>query len=316
MPSRRNVLLAAGAGLALPVAARAGRAAGAMASLELVEPLGKPSVIWTAFSLLQPVLQGILQCPVEVRTVTGEDGLKALRAAVAPPSPGAVRLYGGPIMAVHYLEKAKGYHDVRLEEMVPIAKLSNGFSVALFTTQKSPLTSWSDAVEAAKKAPLAVSCLQRATAAYLAKLILERKAGLAMEVTLRDTLGEVFDDVQSGRAAAGILPTAFIERDQSGLRGLLTFGAARNAVLTDTPTYAEVSGQRRLAFTESVAALGAPGLDRSVAGRLTDAFLEAGQDPTILQSQESALFPVVVNGPEILRETLARDERVLNRILG
>ena len=315
MPSRRKLLLAAAVGLALPVAARAGRAAGGIAALELVEPLGKPSVIWTAFSLLQPVLQGILQCPVEVRTVTGEDGLKALRAALEP-SEGAVRLFGGPIMAVQSTERGAGYGEVRLESMVPIAKLSNGFSVALFTTQKSPLTSWGDAVEAAKKAPLAVSCLQRATAAYLAKLILERKAGLAMAVTLRDTLGEVFEDVKSGRAAAGILPTAFIERDQSGLRGLLSFGAERNAVLTDTPTYAEASGQRKLAFTESVAALGAPGLDRSVASRLTEAFLTAGQDPTILQSQESALFPVVVNGPEILRETLARDERVLDRILG
>ncbi len=316
MLSRRNVLLAAGAGLTVgPMVARTTRADGLIPALQLVEPLGTPSVVWTAFNLLQPALQTILQCPVEVKTVTGNDGLKALQT-VLEPSPGAVRLYGGPVMSVQYLEKTSGYGAVKLEDMVPIAKLSNGFSVALFTTQKSPLTSWSDAVEAANSAPLAVSCLERATAAYLAKLILERKAGLAMDVTLRDTLGEVFDDVQSGRAAAGILPTAFIARDRDGLRGLLTFGAQRNAILTDTPTYAEVSGQRKLAFTESIAALGAPGLDTPVATRLTDAFMTAGQDPTILQSQESALFPVVVNGPEILRGTLARDERVLDRVLG
>ena len=62
-------------------------------------------------------------------------------------------------------------------DLLPIAKLTNGFSVALFAKQGSPLKTWAEL--AAAETPLKVSSLQRATAAYVAALMIERKGGLA-----------------------------------------------------------------------------------------------------------------------------------------
>lgn len=312
--SRRRMLGTTLAGLALggSLGGRV-RAQAAIPSLELIEPLGEPSVIWTAFSYLRPVLAEKLGCDVSLRTVTGDGNLNAYDAMVAAEGAG-VRLMGMALMATQYAGLADGYR-LKVDDLTPIAKLSNGFSIALFTRREGGLADWDGAIAAAKGEPLTVSCLPEATAAWVAKLMLERRAGLAMTVTVRDTLGEVIEDVTSGRSAAGLIPTALVARDRAHLKGLVTFGAERNAVLFETPTFEEVSGQEKMSFTESIAAFGPPGMEPEVAAELAVAFVAAGLAPAIQATQESTLFPVVVNGPEILVEAMARNRRVLDDIL-
>jgi len=314
MPTRRSFIATMGAGLALgPLALRRAEAQPAIPALELIEPLGEPSVIWTAFDFLRPILERELGVPVTQRTVTGDHNLNAARAVLEGSSE-AVRLFGCAVMATQYAGRSPEF-GFDLETMTPVAKLSNGFSIAFFARAGAGIASWEDAAARAAEAPLRVSCLPNTTAAFVAMLMAERRAGLAMEATLRATISEVIADVMEGRADAGFVPTALVARDRANLAGLATFGAERNAVLAETPTFGEIAGNRKLSFTESVAAFAAPGTDPATVVALVAAFVAAGQAPEILDTQESALFPVVVNGPDVLVQTLARNNRVLDDIL-
>ena len=123
-------------------------------------------------------------------------------------------------------------------------------------------------------------------------------------------------DVTAGRCDVGIIPTILIAKKLDQLQPIVTFGAGRNTALNQTPTFGETVGNRKLSFTESVGTWGAPKLDPAVAGRLTQAFIAAGQDPDAIGKAEATGLPLGVTGADILVETMKRNERVLQRILG
>ena len=310
---RRSVLALSGGVLAagLLPAVRA-LAAAEIKSLTLVEPLGQPSVVWTAYTLLQPALQKNLGGAVTIKTVPGHDGFDAIQAAVAASAADAPALFGSAVMATQYAGKIDEA-DIRIDALTPVAKLTAGFSVGLFSKRGGKVKTWADVV-AAK--PLKVSSLQRATAAYVAALMMERKGGVTTEVTLRNTIGEVVEDVMAGRCDVGIIPTVLIAKKLDQMQPIVTFGAGRNAALSQTPTFGETVGNRKLSFTESVGVWGAPKLDPAVVTRLTQAFIVAGQDPDAIGKAEAAGLPLGVSGADILMETMKRNERVLKRILG
>ena len=166
--------------------------------------------------------------------------------------------------------------DVRLEDMLPIAKLTNGFSGTLFAKRGSPLTTWADL--AAAKTPLKLSSPPRQTAAYIAVLMMQREGALSTEAVMRVTLGEVIDDVTAGRSALGIASTSTVAKHLDQLQPIVSFGAQRNMMLSATPTFAEVTGNAKLAFTESIGVFASPKLDPALAARLTKAFMAAGND--------------------------------------
>jgi tripartite-type tricarboxylate transporter receptor subunit TctC len=280
-------------------------------SLRLVEPLGKLSIVWTAFDFVRAGLQQDLKCDVTIDTIAGHDGFDAIRAILVP-KPGAPALVGSSIMGTQYAEGLLN-SDIHIESLQPIVKLTNGFSVALFTKQGGPLKSWADL---ATIKPLKVSCLERATASHVAELMVERKGRIATAVTLRDSVLEVVEDVTEGTSDAGIITTITLTQQLDRLRPIVTFGAARNAVLNQVPTFGEVVGNRKLAFTESVGVVGSHKLALGVANRLTDAFIAAGSDPDVIDRAEAENFPLAVSRPEILMETMKRNRRVLQRILG
>jgi tripartite-type tricarboxylate transporter receptor subunit TctC len=309
---RRSVLALSGCVLAAGLAPMArALAAAEVKSLALVEPLGKPSIVWTAFDLIRPALQKDLGGAVALRTIAGHDGFDAIRAVLASEA-GAPALFGSAVMGTQYAEKVDEA-DIRIEALTPVVKLTNGFSVALFAKQGGPLKAWADL--AATK-PLKISSLERATAAYVAELMLARKGGIVAQVTLRNSIPEVMADVAAGRCEVGIIPTILLIKQRDRLQPIVTFGAARNAVLKETPTFAEVAGNRKLAFTESIGVLASPKLAPETAARLTRAFIAAGQDPQVVDRAEAAGLPLAVGGPDILLETMKRNERVLQRILG
>jgi tripartite-type tricarboxylate transporter receptor subunit TctC len=279
-------------------------------ALKLIESLGPLSIVRTLLDLLRPALQQELKCDVAVQTVPGHDGFDAIHAVLAPGG-SELRLLGTAIMATQYAE-GMVKTDIRLEALVPIVKLTNGFSVALFAKQGGPLKAWSD-LAAAK--PLKVSCPERATASYVAALMMERKGGIATEVSLRPSIAEVMDDVTTGRADVGIARTTLVAGQLDRLQPIISFGAERSGVLSHTPTFAEVTGKPKLAFAESVGVF-APPRERTLAARLTAAFIAAGDDPDVLDRAEAANLPLAIRGPDIVVETMKRNRRVLQRILG
>ena len=308
---RRSVLGLAGGGVLASLAPLRRAWAQQIQSLRLVEPLGRLSVVWTAFDFVRPGLQQDLKCDVAMETVAGHDGFDAIRA-ILTPKPGAPALFGSAVMGTQYAEGLLK-SEIHIESLQPIVKLTNGFSVALFTKQGGPLKSWADL---ATVKPLKVSCLERATASYVAELMVERKGRIATAVTLRDTILDVVEDVTEGSSDAGLMPTNLLSQQLDRLHPIVTFGAARNAVLNQTPTFGEVVGNKKLAFTESVGVLGSHKLALDVANRLTDAFMAAGSDPDVIDRAEAENFPLAVSRPEILVETMKRNRRVLQRILG
>jgi tripartite-type tricarboxylate transporter receptor subunit TctC len=308
---RRSVLGLAGGGVLASLAPLRRAWAQQIQSLRLVEPLGRLSVVWTAFDFVRPGLQQDLKCDVAMETVAGHDGFDAIRA-ILTPKPGAPALFGSAVMGTQYAETLLK-SDIHIESLQPIVKLTNGFSVALFTKQGGPLKSWADL---ASVKPLKVSCLERATASYVAELMIERKGRVATAVTLRDSILDVVEDVTGGNCDAGITLTSLLTEQLDRLQPIVTFGAARNAILKGTPTFGEVMGNRKLAFTESVGVLGSHKLALEVANRLTEAFVAAGSDPDVIDRAEAENFPLAVSRPEILVETMKRNRRVLQRILG
>jgi tripartite-type tricarboxylate transporter receptor subunit TctC len=310
--NRRTLLGVSGYALAGSLlSARLARAAAEMKTLHLLTSVGKPVISWTTLDVLRPGLQQDLKKEVVLRAVPGHDGLDALhellQAGAEEP-----RLFGAAVMATQYawrIIKA----EVRLEGLMPIAKVTNGFSLTLFAKQGGALKSWADLASAPK--PIKVSSLQRHTAAYFAVLMMERKGGLAPDVTFREAIGEVIDDVMAGRSPLGVANTTLVAMKQGQLQPIVSFGAQRNAMLSQTPTFAEVTDNPKLAFTESIGVFASPKLDPALANRLTKAFMAAGGDISVQGMAEAANIPLAVSGPEILTETMARNEGVLKRVL-
>jgi tripartite-type tricarboxylate transporter receptor subunit TctC len=310
--NRRRVLELSGYALTGSLfSASLARAAEEMKTLHLLASVGKPAIAWTVLDVLRPGLQQALKGPVVVQAVTGHDGLDALHE-VQQAGADEPRLFGTGVMSTQYAWRvAKA--DVRLESLMPIAKVTNGFSLTLFAKQGSALKSWADLASAPK--PLKLSSLQRHTAAYFAVLMVERKGGLAPDVVFHDTIGEVIDDVTAGRSPLGVANTTLVATKQDQLQPIITFGAQRNAMLSQTPTFAEVTGDSKLAYTESIGVFASPKLDPALADRLIKAFMVAGNDMSVQGMAEAAHLPLAVSGPEILTETMARNEGVLKRVL-
>jgi len=310
---RRAVLRVGGYGLvASLVPLRFALAAAEIKTVRLITPLSKSSVGWTVLDLLRPAIQRNLNCAVVVETIPGHDGVDAIHATLEPHDDEA-RLFGTGIMATQYAARLMKT-DVRLEDLLPIAKVTNGFSMTLFAKRGSPLATWADL--AAAKTPLKMSSLPRQTATYIAVLMAQRKGALSAEDMMRDTLGEVIDDVTAGRSALGIANTGTVAKHLDQLQPIVSFGAERNMMLSTTPTFAEVTGNAKLAFTESIGVFASPKLDPALATRLTKAFMVAGNDTDVLGMAEAGNIPLAVNGPEVLAETMKRNEEVLANVLG
>jgi tripartite-type tricarboxylate transporter receptor subunit TctC len=304
---RRSVLGLSGGALLAGLAPRLVRAQ-QMQRLRLIEPQGRPSLIWGMFYLMQPGLQQLLNCNVGLQTIPGLNGFEAIHA-VLQSSDDDVGLFGAEVMSTQYSEKT----DIRLENMTPIAKLMNGFSVALFARRGGPQT-WAQL--AAAKRTIQLSTQGYATATYIAALMVQRKGRLPVHINLRRTIDQVIGDVNSGQTDVGLLPTIIVARNQDRFQPILTFGAEKSAMLNGFPTFSQVTDNPKLSFTESIGVFGSPQLSPDLAARLTNAFILAGNNPDVQDQAEAADVPLALNRPNVLVATMERNKRVLERILG
>jgi len=120
-----------------------------------------------------------------------------------------------------------------IESLTPIVKLTNGFSVTLLPSAVVR----SGLADLATVKPLKVSSPQRATIGNLAELMVERKGGIATESPC----------AAASRGRGGCAeramrrPGSLEPRRGRAARPAAAdrhFGAARNAVLKQTPTFA------------------------------------------------------------------------------
>jgi tripartite-type tricarboxylate transporter receptor subunit TctC len=308
---RRSLLAFSGYALVAGLVPVGCALAGEIKALSLVEPVGKASMPWAAYDLMRPVLQQDLGCAVTIETVLGQDGFATINSILTPKA-GEVRLATCAVMAAQLAERTM-QEQTHIEDLTPIVKLTNGFSVTLFAKRGGQLRTWTD-VAAAKS--LKVSTMMRASASYLGELMMARKGGIAGEAAMTKGIPDVIEDVVSGRSAVGIVATTYVARQLDVLQPIVSFGAGRNAMLSQTPTFAEVTGNPKLAFTESFGIFGPPKMEPGMAARLTKALVAAGQNRAVADGAEAANIPLAVSGPEVLAETLERNQRVLEGLLG
>lgn len=199
---------------------------------------------------------------------------------------------------------------LRLESLVPLAKLTLGISSTLYVAASSPISGWDDLSAAVQRGGFSVGHRNPADV-FLG--MLERHLGARTVDRIGERQEALFTLVRGGQVDAGLVDTpSFVarHREEPGTyRAILTFGAARNENL-DVPTLAEASGEPKLAGTASIGLFGPPDLPPALAAELTAALLRAAFDPTVVEAAAARYVPWGPTGPDVLKATLDRDRRV------
>ena len=207
------------------------------------------------------------------------------------------------------------YADVpERPDLRPIAKLSRGISLALVVPSVSEWRSWSALTSAKHQKPLRVATAGPRSTTGLFATILAKLGGFPIEqVTLTSVLAAALEAVDQ-HVDAAVVTTFDIKpinmMSNNSLVPIITSGAARSPDFPDTPTIGEVTGDRTLDFTTSVSAFASRAMNDALAERLTRAFLAAGQASEAVMAATRMNFPLQVDGPEVVKETLERDRRV------
>jgi tripartite-type tricarboxylate transporter receptor subunit TctC len=231
---------------------------------------------------------------------------------VAPPSPVVLVIPDFTSVVIPIV-----YADVPGPDLRPIAKLSRGISLALVVPSVSEWRSWSALTSARHQKPLRVATAGTRSPTGLFATILAKLSGFPIEqVTLTGVLATALEVVDQ-HADAAVVATFDIKPlnmiSNNALVPIVTSGAARSPDFPDTPTISEVAGDRSLDFTTSVSAFASRAMNDALAERLTRAFLVAGQASEAVMAATQMNFPLQVDGPEVVKETLERDRRVAMR---
>jgi tripartite-type tricarboxylate transporter receptor subunit TctC len=282
-------------------------------ALKVVFGFARGSFSVRAFSLLEGSLARELGNSVEPIYMVGDQGRRAAAtvAAVADPDEPIILViadFSSLVIPIVYADVPKR-PDLR-----PIAKLSRGISLALVVPSESEWQSWSALTSAQHQKPLRVATAGPRSTAGLFATILAKLGGFPIEqVTLTSILANALEAVDQ-RVDAAVVTTFDIKpinmMTNNSLVPIITSGAARSPDFPDTPTISEVTGDRRVDFTTSVSAFASSAMNDALAERLTRAFLAAGQASEAVMAATRMNFPLQVDGPEVVKETLERDRRV------
>jgi len=286
----------------------------ANAPLEILHGYTAGSVTGQVARFVASVLASKGRPAPALRAMPGDHGF-------APVSPFLAGAPGDRILVADTLTlMMNGVAQGRLsdvERLVPVAKVTNGYSTALITGATSGLKSWADVVPAARGRGLALAGSGRLSAYGPA---LAWVAAAAPGVTDVDAPGNdlIIEAVRSGAAAIGVVTTdsiaAILARGGETPTVLATFGAARSPAFPSVPTFAELTGDRQRAYTFSYSVFAPPGAAGSfVEGIARDL---AGPFPENLVAPLGQLGTRVAAGDAALvRETMQRDLRVARSFL-
>ena len=299
-------------GALLPASAQAQVAAGGF-SLKVVFGFARGSASARALPLLKGGLAQELGGPVEEIYIFDDQGRRAEAtvAAVADPNEPVVLVSADFVSVVIPIV----YADVpERPDLRPIAKLSRGISLALVVPSNSEWRSWAALTSAKHQRSLRVATTGPRGPFGLFAAILAKLGGIPIEeVAVTSSLAVALEGVDQ-HVDAAVVTTFDIKplniMSNNSLVPIVTSGAARSPDFPDTPTIGEVTGDRRVDFTTSVSAFASSAMNDALAERLTRAFLAAGQAPEAVAAAARMNFPLQVDGPDVVEETLARNRRV------
>jgi len=146
--------------------------------------------------------------------------------------------------------------------------------------------------------------------------MLQSYAGLPVQAVIGLSVDAIVSSLD-GIADAALLTTPSFLRLRARAPGryvpLMTFGGGRNKVL-DLPTLREISGDRDMATTSSVALFHRRGLAPAVAACLRGALAAAAARADVGKAAAGAGLALDVQGPDVVNATMERDRRILQRV--
>jgi len=315
MPSLDRRRMLAVASMALGSLA-AGRAACAAGPIRLVVGFGPRSPMDYAAQLIAEPLSKAMAQPVAVSHVVGEGSRRAaLETIKSPPDSGTLLVADVFLLARHDQTGANLLANLR-----PIAKLSRGVSYALVVRNDSPLQDWAGLVALASGSRPQVATAGPLSATTVLLDMVEKRTGLAFEQVPNSSTREALDLVLKRSVALASIDTrlALLHNETSNdkVRVLATFGAQRSPELPKVPTFAEIAGNPKAAFTQSFAVFAAATVDDRFAARAEEAFATISEDETIHYKAQQVKFPLQIEGRDVLLQTIARDRRVIAGLFG
>ncbi len=286
-------------------------------AVTLIEPSGAGTVTRIVAELLKPGLEQALGATVTVETVPSPETVQAFERIVAAKPDGRTLLIMSDASRQFYEYLAKP--RMLMDMLTPVAKLTDGISLTLAATAKSPLQNY-DMLKAALKANrgpvLALNGNSSPSGIFAA--IIEDNGGGRFSDRLFDIDFQIDDSLRAGKAELGILPTPAMFRPSgkdNELRALLTSGARRHPKLPDVPTLAEVTGKKKQSFTAALGIYAPPNTPVELTDPLARALVAASQTPSAKEGAEKASIPLNVQNSIVLRESTARAKRVITDLL-
>jgi len=310
----RRTFTVGAAAISLASALSVAHASPAIGPVVVFIPFGRESTVATAVELLRNATAVRLGVPVDLEYPALPHPMQKALARMAEPSGDQIRLLATDVL-VHVMwdDSQLGASPPTLNALTPVSKLTSGYSTTLFVSATSPIRTWTDFAAAAR---LGMVSIGSGNPNSIHRKFLERALGVSVGDTLLPAREAVFKATLDGKVQAGLINTlsyvAFANANPGQLIPIVTFGGERNRTV-GAPTLREVSGNERLATTNSVAVFGGAGLSAATAKRLHEAFDAAARDPVVLADAQKMHFPLVVEGPEVVSQTIERDRAVVAR---
>jgi tripartite-type tricarboxylate transporter receptor subunit TctC len=301
-------------GLAAPARAQTPAQAPAE-TISIVEPFGPGSPSEIAIRVLRPAIERELKVRLLVEHIGSANGDAALARLMA------AQANGRTLLAI--TDASRIFHEYqsnaprRLDQLKPIAKLTEGISLALAMPAGSPIDTWARFAEAAKARPPSVAGFGPSGPSAIFLTLIERHLGMKFQSQRYDLDLEVLAAMARDNEAGALATSSALAQHALGRPApivLLTSGARRHPMLPDTPTLAEITGQPREAFTISVGLFGPPGLSNDRAEALGRAFATAGKDAAVRAQALRLSLPLAVKDAQVLKETMARTRRVAQEL--
>jgi tripartite-type tricarboxylate transporter receptor subunit TctC len=290
------------------------RGASAAETLRLIVGFGPGSPVDIGTRLIQASFARAMGMTVVQDYVGGEGGALAALDLIHSEAGSRALLAADPFTLCLLDAEGAGL----LPRLKPIAGIGGGLSCALVVRDDSRLRDWASLAAAARGRPLLAMANNDRMSAYLsAKDLMQKRAGLIFQPFVAGSAQAILDRVLTQESDLGTIDTrlALLHNDKAAakdkVRILVTFGARRAPELPDVPTFAEIVGDPKAAYTTSVAVFCSGGADAAFASRAIAAMLAIADDEAMHQDGRQQRFPLRIEGPESVQATIARDSRVI-----
>lgn len=308
MVKRRTLL---GGATALALGGAPARAAAQAVRMLCGFGVGNPTDLCA--TLIGEAFADALDQPVELDYAIGDAGRIAARETIDAEPDGHTLLIAEVLNLV--LQDPQGE---LLQGLQPVAKLTRGLSTSIVASAVSGIDTWDRLLTAARSRALRAATTGSRTTVGMALGLVEERARLSLDVREVASTREALDLLRTRRVDIAALDTrsALLNNDRGGskLAVIATSGARRSPDLPHVPTFAEIFNDPKIAYTISYAVFTSARVAPPVAGRLTAALMRVREDRQVESQARFARLPLQIDGPDVVRETIARDRRVASAL--